>query len=148
MGNGRGATDTMQYQEYLTTEDWKAKRAFKLRHARNCAVCGVTKNIDIHHFNYRNLTDVQPLDLIRLCRQCHFLLHDLFKANRVIFQRRPISLADFRKRSYYSQLSIAKLAIKKARGFGYWTPMGRFIATNMFSGETIPPHPLPPASLF
>lgn len=67
----------MEYQEYLNSADWLAKRLTKLRQNPKCEVCDSLKSLQVHHLNYRNLYDVQPTDLMTLCQTCHYLGHDL-----------------------------------------------------------------------
>src|SRR5688572_13048807 len=66
-----------RYRLYLQSRDWKRKRARKLRRTRKCAICGQTRNLDVHHLNYRNWYDVTMADLRVLCRRCHGLSHEL-----------------------------------------------------------------------
>lgn len=63
--------------EYLKSEHWKDLRIAKL--ASVDAVCARCKtrdlSNDVHHVRYKNLYDVELLDLIVLCRHCHDLVH-------------------------------------------------------------------------
>lgn len=63
--------------EYLKSEHWKDLRISKLASVdATCARCK-TRDLsnDVHHVRYRNLYDVEMLDLIVLCRHCHDLVH-------------------------------------------------------------------------
>lgn len=63
--------------EYLKSEHWKQLRLEKLN-SRNCecAKCGFkSASNDVHHLDYKQLYDVELLDLVVLCRGCHILLH-------------------------------------------------------------------------
>lgn len=71
----------MSYQNYLQSEHWKELKKLKwIRSKKRCAVCDITKGLDVHHLKYKNLYDVGTNHLRLLCRRCHFLLHDLMKA--------------------------------------------------------------------
>jgi hypothetical protein len=37
-----------------------------IRKAKRCAICGNTKNVELHHSDY-----FRPLDVVALCRACH-----------------------------------------------------------------------------
>jgi hypothetical protein len=95
----------MNYKEYLESRDWKEKRKLKLLKGKGCGICGSCK-VDIHHLNYKNLTDVDMTDLRRLCRRCHFLAHDLFKQGKITF----------RSTNHHSRFAIIKNAVKKELG--------------------------------
>mgnify|MGYP001610085841 CR=1 FL=1 len=122
----------MIYKDYLNSKDWKEKRAIKLRNKKYCSVCGIKEKIDIHHLQYKNLFDVNSRDLLRLCRTCHFTFHELLKKGVVKFKGKSISIIELRKRPYFGQVAIIKLAIKKARGLGTWNQSNHFIPTNCF----------------
>lgn len=77
---------SMQYREYLTSDDWLTKRYLKKLRVNNCGICGSTDNLDVHHLNYRNLIDVQMSDLRVLCRRCHFLAHRLHQEGKIRFR--------------------------------------------------------------
>lgn len=104
----------MKYSEYLKTDDWKEKRKNKLSKKKLCGVCA-DPVVDIHHLNYRNLLDVQQSDLRRLCRRCHFLAHDLYKAGAF----------RFRSTNHLSRWNSLKNAVKRELGL---------IGINMFDG--------------
>ena len=121
----------MIYKDYLKSEKWQVVRNELLIRKQNCSVCN-NKNVDIHHLTYKNIGNEKKQDLIRLCRDCHFTAHNLFKEGKVKYKNHKISLLKFRERSYFSQIAILKLAIKKARGFGIWNKANHFIPKNMF----------------
>lgn len=72
-----------QYEGYLLSPRWAAKRRAKLIEANyTCAVCGYcgTKNpidipLDVHHKTYARLGDERLTDLEVLCRGCHERKH-------------------------------------------------------------------------
>ncbi len=107
----------MEYKEYLRTEDWKNKRDDKLTRKTRCGICAA-ENVDIHHLNYRNLFDVSLSDLRRMCRRCHFLAHDLYKAGRF----------RFKSENHQSRWCTIKNAVKKELGIS----RRNMFATNSF----------------
>jgi len=127
----------MEYKTYLQSQDWKIKRNKKLERKLFCSICGTKNKIDIHHLQYKNLFDIRMKDLLRLCRDCHFILHDLFKKGKVKFQGRSINVYELRKRTYFSQMAIIKIAIKKARNLGTWNKANHFIPYNCFQSANV-----------
>jgi hypothetical protein len=73
------------YRSYLQSTHWKRTRAKKRKRAQQCGICGATKNLDVHHLNYRQLTDVTMSDLRVLCRRCHEVAHVLHKVGAYTF---------------------------------------------------------------
>jgi hypothetical protein len=76
----------LRYQEYLKSDDWKKKRRKKLvqlkkRRAAKCSVCGRTKDLHVHHVQYKCLVDIENRDLKMLCSRCHQIAHALIKAD-------------------------------------------------------------------
>jgi hypothetical protein len=73
--------NTQAYDSYLKSDHWKDTRArfyssglYKGR----CECCWKrNKPLDIHHKSYRRIGKEKLNDLIALCRDCHFRLHDL-----------------------------------------------------------------------
>lgn len=94
----------MKYKDYLQTDHWKLLKSFKTN--KRCAICASPTNLDTHHLIYKNLFNVQPADLRKLCRRCHFLAHDLFKQGKIIFH----------STNHHSRFSIIKVAVKKSLG--------------------------------
>lgn len=65
----RNATD---YEAYLRTPAWKAKRAQALDRALNaCQLCESRHGLEVHHRTYANLGNERPADLTVLCSRCH-----------------------------------------------------------------------------
>ena len=95
-----------EYQKYLKSGDWSNKRAEKRSKRLRCGICASTENIDIHHLNYRKLTDVKQSDLRRLCRRCHNLVHKLEREGKIVY----------RSNNHHSKWNIQKSAVKKALG--------------------------------
>jgi hypothetical protein len=66
----------MDYQEYLNTPEWRAKREWALERAgRRCQVCNSAGQLHVHHRTYENLGHELPADLTVLCEGCHGLYH-------------------------------------------------------------------------
>jgi len=65
-----------EYQEYLNSEEWFAKRAMVLRFwDYKCVICYSDKNLHLHHRTYARRGDENVTDLIPLCKNCHSLYH-------------------------------------------------------------------------
>lgn len=92
------------YEQYLKTRHWKQLRTRKNK--KNCAICASTNLIDVHHLNYKNLFDVTTADLIKLCRRCHFIAHDLMKTG----------VLKFNNSNQMSRYTLLKTAVKKHLG--------------------------------
>lgn len=108
----------MNYQDYLKSPDWTAKRNNKKRKINRCGICGETKSLDVHHLNYKNLYDVDGTDLRVLCHRCHFVAHRLFKEGKIVF----------RNNDHNSRFAIIKNEVKKELGLHM---------KNLFSPEII-----------
>lgn len=66
----------MIYKEYLKTDEWKRIRRWALdRAGHKCQLCQSTKNLNVHHNNYKNLGKEEPADIIVLCKNCHTKHH-------------------------------------------------------------------------
>jgi len=70
----------MTYADYIQSEAWK-RRAQELKQlpgvvpAGECAICGVCRNLEVHHRTYQRLGREHPSDLIVLCDGCHQRVH-------------------------------------------------------------------------
>lgn len=61
------------YSDYLRSDHWKnLKRQVT---SKLCCVCGSRTNLRTHHIRYRNLLDVEPADLVKMCEPCHDDFH-------------------------------------------------------------------------
>ena len=66
----------MPYEEYLQTEEWKAKRMIAMHRADfRCQVCNSKKELNTHHRHYQDVGNEKMKDLPVLCRECHELFH-------------------------------------------------------------------------
>lgn len=65
-----------EYQAYLRTPEWQARRQVALAAALNrCQVCNGAERLDVHHRTYERIFNELPTDLTVLCRNCHSLYH-------------------------------------------------------------------------
>lgn len=71
----------MKYRDYMLSDSWRNLRRMKLiETACRCEMCGVCdKSNDVHHVDYKNLTDCLTSDLRTLCRDCHDLVHSTLR---------------------------------------------------------------------
>ena len=64
------------YQTYLNSEGWKAKRAMILNMWGNrCALCNEGGLLQVHHRTYERKGNENPFDLIPLCEKHHEMLN-------------------------------------------------------------------------
>jgi hypothetical protein len=71
------------YQDYLLSPHWRAIKDWwwsRRKSTRRCWCCG-RKDVptDLHHRTYENLGAEKEGDLIRLCRVCHELTHEVIR---------------------------------------------------------------------
>lgn len=65
-----------EYQEYLRSPEWQAKRQAVMRRANDiCEGCGLAPATEVHHFTYDNIYQEFLWDLAALCRRCHERQH-------------------------------------------------------------------------
>lgn len=68
------AVRSMEYKEYLKTENWRTVRlAMLIRSHFRCQICNGSNSLEVHHRSYKNFGDESLVDLIVLDRQCHHL---------------------------------------------------------------------------
>ena len=72
----------VNYEKYLSSDDWKEIRAKQLRSQKVCQACGTAKNLHVHHMTYRRLGFEKLKNLRTLCHSCHFRLHEQFDISR------------------------------------------------------------------
>jgi len=62
----------LNYQEYLQTPHWKAKKQEAYNYyGASCVLCGSRKSINVHHREYNNKWNEPMSDLTVLCYSCH-----------------------------------------------------------------------------
>lgn len=65
-----------QYDEYLQSPEWRAKRAKVLQRAKGiCEGCLDAPATVVHHLNYWNVMDELLFQLVALCEPCHARCH-------------------------------------------------------------------------
>lgn len=65
------------YAEYLASPHWTAKRLEALMHyGHACQLCGIPRNLDVHHVTYKRRGAELLADLRILCRPCHYSIHE------------------------------------------------------------------------
>ena len=116
----------MNYKDYLKTEHWKIlKTNYHLSVLpQKCLVCGNEK-FELHHRSYVRLGKELLLDLIPLCRNCHYKIHEyLKKENKTklaathIIIRKVFSWSKNKTRIKFRPFSLVK------KGFR-WIPQER-----------------------
>lgn len=94
---GKKGTRTVsrsEYREYIRSPEWQEvrKRYFASKLPKECYVCGLSNSVlHLHHRTYKNLGNERLMDLVPLCPEHHFAVHefhretnfDLWKATRV-----------------------------------------------------------------
>lgn len=64
------------YQDYITSNEWRAKRDRVLRRANGvCEGCGLHRPEHVHHQTYQNLGAEFLFELVAICRDCHQRIH-------------------------------------------------------------------------
>lgn len=65
-----------EYQAYLKSPLWRAKRASRQALDGECRTCGATTLLEVHHVRYPEVIGGEaPTDLITLCKPCHDAIH-------------------------------------------------------------------------
>jgi hypothetical protein len=69
------------YTRYMNSKTWAAVkvRAFR-KYGRQCAACGSTKDLHMHHRTYERFTAEWLKDLVPLCEECHTNVHQYHAA--------------------------------------------------------------------
>lgn len=70
------ALESMPYQEYLQTSEWKERaKAAKKQAGWRCEVCNARGPLEVHHLTYAHRGNERPGELLVVCRSCHAKLH-------------------------------------------------------------------------
>lgn len=87
----RGATT--DYQQYIASPAWRARRLRFLRRLpiEACSACGSTDGVDLHHMTYERLGAEDDGDLVALCRTCHTAVHQLHDAAAKVLTLRQVT---------------------------------------------------------
>jgi hypothetical protein len=72
-----------EYEAYLRSSTWQAKRQLALERAEHrCQVCSQPRNLHVHHRTYERFGgEERPADLTVLCSSCHDLFHRSKRGN-------------------------------------------------------------------
>jgi len=78
------------YDHYLQSDEWKKlKETVLVRDNYKCAICGTSKNLNIHHITYERLYNENSIDLVTLCKYHHSKLHKILGKDRKFY---PINI--------------------------------------------------------
>jgi hypothetical protein len=71
----------MDYEKYIQSKHWAAKRSLRLKIDDNkCQGCGKQESLHVHHKTYVRLgNEDAENDLITLCELCHDFVHKMHK---------------------------------------------------------------------
>lgn len=75
---------SMSYDKYLQSESWKKtkERYRNSKRKQHCWCCNdKSKPVDLHHKNYKRLGRERLSDLVALCRECHYEVHEVAREN-------------------------------------------------------------------
>lgn len=74
-------TDKTNYKNYLKSEHWQWIK--KKKRDKRCFVCGIKKNLNLHHRSYVRLGNEDlKKDLVWVCQKHHYLLHEIVKTTK------------------------------------------------------------------
>lgn len=77
--------DKKEYSDYLESDEWKARRDYRLKKdGYRCAICGTGKNLQVHHITYERVKNELIDDLVTVCESCHNGIH----SNDLILEKR------------------------------------------------------------
>lgn len=69
---------TAEYQTYLNSNEWKAKRLKVLRRAGfKCQKCKKKQATQVHHKTYKRIFNERLSDLQAVCAKCHTDIHGI-----------------------------------------------------------------------
>jgi hypothetical protein len=67
---------TAEYQQYLHSPEWDARRRKALYQAGyRCELCKKAKPLQVHHLTYERIFNERASDLQAVCDRCHRRLH-------------------------------------------------------------------------
>ena len=91
---------------YLKSEHWKELKNRKLLVNPNCENCNVSSYLDVHHIDYKNLYDVELIDLKTLCRKCHNEEHKRLRVQKMIINQMKPSTIKRKEEELYNELCL------------------------------------------
>lgn len=66
-----------EYDAYLNSEQWKAKRKLVFKRAGGtCEGCGLKPATEVHHLTYKHHMNEFLFELVAVCTECHERLHE------------------------------------------------------------------------
>jgi 5-methylcytosine-specific restriction endonuclease McrA len=69
---------TQNYQAYLNSDRWKAKRLKVLsRDKFKCQKCKKAQATQVHHLTYERIFNERMTDLMSVCARCHREIHGI-----------------------------------------------------------------------
>ena len=71
----QGKIEVTDYELYLRSEHWKAKKKEKLSKVPRCQMCQGGHKLNVHHGTYDTLGNERMAHLFVLCRDHHVKLH-------------------------------------------------------------------------
>lgn len=96
------------YPDYIKGRGWRRrKKEYYKKYGKLCAVCGVTKSVQLHHLLYEDLGKERDEHLLPLCKLHHQRFHDevgvqknMVKAthNFIIGQQEELEMHELSKR--------------------------------------------------
>ncbi len=73
-----------EYQAYLYSDKWKAKRRKVLNRAKyKCKRCKKRRATQVHHLTYERIFKERLSDLQAVCGSCHIEIHGIKTPKRV-----------------------------------------------------------------
>jgi 5-methylcytosine-specific restriction endonuclease McrA len=69
---------SIDYAEYLRSEQWRQTAATAKERSPYCALCPARDGLEVHHRTYARLGREWPSDLTVLCDRCHRRQHGTF----------------------------------------------------------------------
>lgn len=80
--SGRATVTRAGYRAYISSPEWQVvrRRYWASKLPKDCYCCGRFDGPkDLHHRTYKNLGNERLMDLVPVCRDCHFACHDRLK---------------------------------------------------------------------
>ena len=75
---------TPEYEAYLNSDAWKAKRAQRLAiSGHRCAACRAGRAVQVHHLTYARIFNEDMADLLPLCDPHHDTVEQLIKDGKL-----------------------------------------------------------------
>jgi hypothetical protein len=66
----------VDYYEYLKSPEWRSLKNQVIKERGSaCQLCGITKQLHLHHMTYKRLGREDKRDLLLVCKSCHAFIH-------------------------------------------------------------------------